>query len=291
MKISLIVNPVAAGGKAKRMGIPAAKLLEREGCIVDYLVSEYPGHSIKLSKEAREKGADAVIAAGGDGTVSEVANSLVDTETPLGILPLGRGNDISLSLNIPSTLEDAVKVIASKKIRKIDVGRVNNRFFVGIGGAGFDGQVTVLANRYRKFLPSPFLAYVVGMLIELIRFTPRKITIDIDGRVTTFRGYQVMVGNGPKYGGGMIALPGAVQDDGLLDICMIKDMTKLDLLKTFPKIYQGAHIYHPKVSTDRGKVITLSSDVKLYAHADGENLGVLPATFEIMPAKLNVLSP
>ncbi len=291
MNISLIVNPVAAAGKAKKMGSPAAKMLEEKGCNIEYLVSQYPGHPMKLSYEALNKGADIIVAAGGDGTVSEVANSLVGTKTPLGILPFGRGNDISMSLDIPSDLDKAVDIILSRKIRTIDVGKVKDRYFLGIGGAGFDGEVVNLANRYRSLLPSPFLAYIVGMVVELIMFTPRVITVDIDGDRHDFKAYMVMVGNGPQYGGGMIALPGASLVDGELDICIIKDITKLDFLKTFPKVFKGNHIYHPGVAILKGKKITLSSESQLFTHADGEILGHLPSTFEVLPAKLNVVSP
>lgn len=291
MNVSIVVNPVAGSGKAKKIGSPAAKMLEERGCNVEYVISKYPGHPMELSREAFKKGPDLIVAAGGDGTVSEVANSLVGTKTPLGILPFGRGNDISRSLNIPSDLEGAVKNLLSGNIKTIDTGRVKDRYFLGIGGAGFDGEVVNLTNRYRSLLPSPFLAYVMGMLVELAVFTPKVISLDIDGNKREFRAYMIMVGNGPQYGGGMKALPGASLVDGELDVCVIKDISKIDFLNTFPKVYTGSHIYHPGVVMLKGKSITLSSESKLFVHADGELLGRLPATFEVMPVRLKVVAP
>ncbi|MBT9165073.1 MAG: Diacylglycerol kinase [candidate division WS2 bacterium] len=290
MNISLIVNPIAASGKAKKLVSPAAKQLEKSGCQIDLQYSRYAGHSIELSGEALKKNSDLVVAVGGDGTVSEVANPLVGTTTPLGILPFGRGNDIATSLNIPKQPEEAVKCLLKDDIRTIDVGKVKDRYFLGVGGVGFDGEVVNLANRYRKYLPTPFLAFFVGVFIEIAVFNPKKITFDIDGVKHEVRAYMLAIGNGPRYGGGMIVLPSASLDDGELDLCLVRDTSKIDFLMTLPKVFTGAHIHHPGVSLFKGKKISVESEANLFVHADGEILGRLPATFEIASKKLNVIS-
>lgn len=288
MNISLIVNPIAASGKAKKLVVPAAKLLEKTGCQLDLQYSRFAGHSIELSREALKKNSDLIVAVGGDGTVSEVANPLVGTNTPLGILPFGRGNDIATSLNIPKSLEEAVNCLLRPDNRVIDVGKVKDRFFLGVGGAGFDGEVANMANRYRKYLPHPLLAYFLGVFVQITVFNPKNIALDIDGFKQEIRAFMVAIGNGPSYGGGMIVLPFASLDDGELDLCIVRDISKIDFLITLPKVFSGTHIHHPGFSLFKGKKITVESEANLFVHADGEILGKLPATFEVASKKLKV---
>ncbi|MBT9130652.1 MAG: Diacylglycerol kinase [candidate division WS2 bacterium] len=288
MNISLIVNPIAASGKAKKLVSPAALQLEKSGCQIDLQYSRFAGHSIELSREALKKNSDLVVAVGGDGTVSEVANPLVGTTTLLGILPFGRGNDIATSLNIPKDPEKAVNCLLHDEVTTIDVGKVKNRYYLGVGGVGIDGEVVNMSNKYHKYLPHPFLAFFVGAIIQIVIFNPKNISFEIDGVKNKVRAYMIAIGNGPSYGGGMRILPYASMVDGELDLCLIRDIPKIDLLKTLPKLFSGSHINHPGVSLFKGKKITVESESNLFVHADGEILGRLPATFEVASEKLNV---
>ena len=178
-------------------------------------------------------------------------------------------------------------------LRQLDMVRVttpqNERFYVNVAGAGFDSEVNAYANRMR-FIKGK-AKYVVATFALLPGFKAGQFHVVVDGVEHELPGMLIAVGNGVSYGGGMKVTPTAIPDDGLIDLCVIGDISKMEFIKTFPKVFKGRHIEHPKVTVLRGKEVTISAERTLQVFADGEHVGTLPATFTVVPNSLPVVVP
>ena len=231
---------------------------------------------------------DALVAAGGDGTVNIALQAVAQTDTPLGLLPLGTGNDNARLLGIPAKdPEGAIDVITLFRRRTVDVASVTTadgvrRYFLGVLSAGFDSLVTERANKLSW--PKGDLRYVVAMLQEIRRFSPCAFTLEIDGKVLTDRGYLVAVGNGVYYGGGMRICEGAVIDDGLLQLTWLHNSSKWHFVSSFPKVFKGTHVTDRAVTQHAGREVRISAEGQL-AYADGDRMGELPITVRVHPAR------
>jgi diacylglycerol kinase (ATP) len=182
----------------------------------------------------------------------------------------------------------ATAVVAAGRERVIDLARVGPTYFVTVLCAGFDAVVTERANRMRW--PRGQMRYNLATIAELRTFRPISYVVDMDGEEERFDAMMVAVGNGPSFGGGLRITEGAVLDDGLLDVVVIRPMSKLELVRTFPKLFKGTHIHHPDYRHRHVKRITIAAP-GITAYADGERIAALPLTVEIAPAALRVLVP
>lgn len=302
-----VCNPAAGRGRTlRRMGVLAqqAAHLGLEG---EVWTTEGPGHATTLARRAAAAGAAAVIAVGGDGTAHEVANGLLscghlndpNTRPALGVVPLGSGDDLARAIGVPRRWPESLEALHRAVARTIDVGRAaptgrEARYFVESAGTGFDAYVGSLMARERLFRGP--LRYAKGVITGLWSFENTPVRLALDGVTEEVTALVVTVTNGEYYGGGMKITPGAVQDDGLLDVAVIGDIGKLDTLLTFPKIYTGRHVSHPKVSIRRARQVEVvplvpREDQPLLVHADGELIGRAPVRFHVVPAALRVLVP
>lgn len=290
MKIKLILNPAAGRGKAKRT-IPAIKQIFRD-LKVDFEmdITQRPGEATYLSREALRRNFRLIVAAGGDGTINEIVNGIVGSDAILGVIPLGLGNDFAKAIDIPPGLKDACRVIHNGTTREIDVGKVNNRYFINGLGIGFDAWVAWESHKIRCFF-FPKLLYLYTVIRLLFRYKSASIRIDLTDTVLDKKALLIAIGNGKSSGGGFLLTPEAELDDGLIDVCIIDDISRLKLLRQLPKALKGTHKSLPYVTSLKTKRLTVDSSSLLLAHVDGEILEDNHYQIEILPRSLKVITP
>jgi diacylglycerol kinase (ATP) len=288
-EIALLVNPTAGRGRGARVGREVAGRLHDAGHAVRQLIGRDVSESQDMAREAVAQGTDALVVVGGDGMVHLGLQAVGGTEVPFGVVPAGSGNDFARAIGVP--LRDtaaAASIVVAGAERRIDLGRMGDQWFAGVVAAGFDARVNDRANRMRW--PRGRMRYNAAMLVELGVFQPVPYRLDLDGDAWETSAMLVTIGNIPSYGGGMRVTPGAILDDGLLDIMIVKPLSKARFLTVFPRVYTGSHVDLPFVEIRRAKQARIDAP-GITAYADGERLGPLPQTFEAVPAALRVLVP
>lgn len=295
----LIVNPVAGAGRTAKKWPQVMGLLQSAGLRFEHDLTEAPGHARELAKLAAKKGYELVVTVGGDGTINEVVNGLYDAgnmaDVMLGIICTGTGSDYIRTIGIPQAYQEACLCLKSPSKFAVDVGVVEyfsdnqmvKRLFVNFAGLGFDAEIVKVTTQKYKTLNST-ASYLAGLFTALLHYRNKQVTIILDGELTEKKVCAVLVSNGKYGGGGMFAAPGADLTDGLLDVLIIGDLSKPDLLWSLPRVYRGTHLTHPKVTMKRAREIEIKSAEAMFLQADGELLGGLPARFYILPAALNV---
>jgi diacylglycerol kinase (ATP) len=293
----IIVNPTAGGGGAARL-LPwlRERLISRPD--VRLHVTTRRGEAEEVAAAASAEGSDRVVAVGGDGTVQEVVNGLCGGEGPpqLGIVPVGRGNDLARGLGLPGDPGEAWGVAIGRATRRIDIGRATNgdgreRWFASAGGTGFDAQVVAVMSTRRGWAASR-AGYLATAVAELRRLRNRPVNVRLDERPPIAGPtFMVAFANGAFYGGGMRIAPDAAVDDGLLDVCLVGDMSRLVALGQVPHLYRGTHVRHPLVSMFRVARIDVDGDPAVRIHLDGEPFGRLPLSVVVEPGRLEVAVP
>ncbi len=298
MRIKLIVNPKAGMGRCGKLFPLVQKRLVQRGLIDPQpFFTQYKGDGRRLVQRAEKEGYERIIACGGDGTINEVINGIIGKDMALGIMPLGTGNDYARSLGIKEDIDFASNLLLDGKVREVDLIRVNGgRYYGGIGAVGFDSEVALLAERYKRFVPSyaiylPLFPYVFAVLVKLISFRFKKVWIRYDGGEYKGKILLAALGNTKFYGRGMLINPRAVFDDGWMDICLIKRVNKLKLLYLFPQVFKGNHIKAREVEVYRTKRISIESENPLTLLGDGEIISKTPLLLEIVPKAIKVILP
>jgi diacylglycerol kinase (ATP) len=287
-EIALLTNPTAGKGKAERVRDLALTRLREAGLVVRNLQGRDVDEAGDLARQCVADGVEALVVCGGDGMVHLAVQAVATTTTMLGIIPAGTGNDVARYFDIPrkDTLAAADRVIAGRT-RTIDLARSGSRYFVTVLAAGFDAVVNERANRMTW--PKGQMRYNLATLAELRVFEPLPYTLQIDGRELTLDAMLVAVGNGPSFGGGLRITEGAVLDDGMLDVVIIKPMSKAGLIRTYPKLFKGTHVTHPQYEHHLARSVTVAAP-GIVSYADGERFGPLPLTVECATGALTVLA-
>lgn len=288
-RVALLINPTAGKGRGARVPSLVAPRLRDAGYDVRQLVGRDADEALDLARQCVAEGVETLAAVGGDGMVHLALQAVAGTQTRLGLIPTGTGNDVARLLDIPrkDPLAAADVVIGGRE-RSLDLARVGDRWFVTVLAAGFDAIVNERANRMGW--PRGQARYNLATVAELRGLHARPYTIEVDGQTHHFHAVGVAIGNGPSYGGGMRICEGATPDDGLLDVVVIGDITRRELLRTFPLVFKGTHLAHPDVTVLRGRSVTVAAP-GIVAYADGERVGSLPLTVEVVPGALTVLAP
>ena len=288
-ELALLTNPTAGKGRGNRTAAMALPRLLAAGYDVRSLAGRSPEEALDLARQCVADGIEALVVCGGDGMVHLGAQAVTGTETPLGIIPAGTGNDVARYLDLPrSDPALAADVVARGKERTIDLARVGSVYFVTVLAAGFDAIVNERANAMTW--PKGQMRYNLATLAELRVLAPIPYVLELDGVEERLEATLVAVGNGPSFGGGLRITEGAVLDDGMLDVVVIKPLSKLDLLRTYPKLLRGTHVHHPQYRHHRVRRVTVAAP-GIVAYADGERIGALPLTIEVAPGALRVLVP
>ncbi|BCU81996.1 diacylglycerol kinase [Polycladomyces abyssicola] len=286
----MIVNPVSGNGKGRKVWERVRPLLKQAGLPYRVYFTTGRGHATELSRQAVDSPqVKAVVAIGGDGTVHEVGNALVGTNVPLGYLPAGSGNDFAVAHRIPLDPLKAWDRVLRGKSRAVDTARIGERFMIGFMGIGFDAAVAKRVNESRWKRLGKFV-YAGGVLREWSRFHPVNVQVTMDGILYDLdRVWLIAATHIPNYAGGMQICPGAKDDDGQLDICCVRDISRRNFLRLFPSVYRGTHVDHPFIEIQRARQFTVSSETPLLVHADGEVIGQTPITVTVLPRSLQVL--
>ena len=296
MKIKIILNPYANrwGAKERIPAIEAA--LAAAGVTYDLVQTEAPGQGTGEARAAALAGYDAVVAAGGDGTANEVVNGLIQAAgdgptVPLGLLPVGTGNDFGDMVGLPRDLDEAVRVIAAGKTRQIDAGRVNNHYFDNNCAVAMEPMVTI--ENIKMTRVSGNIRYVAALVKAIIRLKAWQMRITWDGGGYEGPTLLLSVCNSPRTGGLFLMSPGATMDDGLLDFVLAPDLSKWEVLTILPRLFNGTHIKHPKLTFGQTTRLTIESEPGTPIHADGEVIAFSETRieYEILPGKLTVLVP
>jgi diacylglycerol kinase (ATP) len=272
---------------------------------VDVRVSEDLDDAIRIARRAFDAGRG-VAACGGDGTVNALAGAAADHGGVLGIVPTGAGNDFARHLGLDRRRWlDAVELLPTGKIGTVDLGRAEAvaengeaddsptlRWFTSVANAGFDGEANRWANGVQW--ASGTTLYVLAVLRTLATYRPHRFRLTVDGDEQDIDAWLIAIGNTRGYAGGMMITPGAELDDGQLDVCVVGPVSRLEFLRSFPRVFRGTHASHPSVDMYRGKVVELTSldaSVPLELYGAGERIGPLPARMEAVPGALQAVVP
>ena len=287
-EIALLTNPTAGKGRGAAARTAALPRLRDAGFTVRDLTGANADESLDLARAAVADGVWALVVCGGDGMVHLGVQAVAGTGTHLGIIPAGTGNDVARYVDLPRKDPAAAtdRVIASTP-RRIDLARSGSRWFVTVLAAGFDAVVNERANAMTW--PRGQMRYNLATLAELRTFEPLPYTLALDGETRQLDAMLVAVGNGPSFGGGLRITEGALLDDGMLDVVVIKPMSKPGLVRTYPKLFKGTHVTHPQYEHHRVRSVTVAAP-GIVAYADGERLGPLPLTVESDPGALSILA-
>ena len=296
--IAVIYNPAAGRGRISRAELHA-KIKQCAGG-VDFEIAQTKSASDarELAQIAIGNGATTVAAAGGDGTLGEVLNAVYGTRARLGVLPMGTGNDFARTLGLDN-LESAIRALLSGHTRTIDVGRATNgeqsRLFLNIAGCGFDSLVARRINAGRTHLVwrhfKGVTVYLAAAAIELRHLRAARLRMKLDGEILDHRALLCAIANAKSYGGGMQVAPDAQLDDGLFDVCLIKNASRWEFARAFPSVFRGEHVHHPRVEMHRARKVELWCDRAWPVLVDGELVGTPPMTFEIVPRAVEVVAP
>jgi diacylglycerol kinase (ATP) len=287
-EIALLTNPTAGKGRGAKSRDAALPRLREAGFVVRNLEGRDADEALDLARQCVSDGVESLVVCGGDGMVHIGAQAVASTDTHLGIIPAGTGNDVARYFDIPrkDPVAAADRVIASNT-KRIDLARSGSKYFVTVLAAGFDAIVNERANRMTW--PRGQMRYNLATLAELRTFKPLPYTLELDGLTHRLDAMLVAVGNGASFGGGLRITEGASLDDGLLDVVIIKPISKPDLVRTYPKLFKGTHVTHPQYEHHLVKTVTVAAP-GIVSYADGERFGALPLTIEAAPGALSVLA-
>jgi YegS/Rv2252/BmrU family lipid kinase len=288
MPFTLLVNPHSAHGRTLKL-LPRVEQ-ELDALRIPFRVERTRGLEDGADRALRAVEAGEVpVVISGDGLIGAVGGAMAGSETPLGIVPGGRGNDLARVLGIPDDPAGAVAVLAAGETRRIDVGEANGKRFLGIVSVGFDSEANRLANE-TGFMRGN-LVYAYAALRTLLTWKPGRFTLRVGDERVRFTGYSVSVANSRAFGGGMYIAPGAELDDGEFDIVTVGEVGKLRFVSNLPKVFKGTHVDEDEVRVFRAPQLELSASRPFPVYADGEHITELPASLRILPRALGVLAP
>jgi len=288
-RLAFLVNPTSGRGRLAGSADAVAKRLATGGYEVTSMTGKDAAESADLARSAVAEGYDALVVMGGDGMVHLALQAVVHSATTLGVVATGTGNDVARALGIaPRKPLASADVVVAGHSRRIDVAQVGTTYFASVLAAGFDSLVNERANAMRW--PTGQMRYNLATLAELRVFRPITYALELDGEPLACEAMLVAVGNCPSYGGGLRMCEGAEIDDGLLDVVIIRPISKFELLKVYPRLFKGTHVTHPAYEHHRVRTVRVAAE-GIIAYADGERLGPLPSTVEVVPSGVSVFAP
>lgn len=299
----VIINPNAGKGKGKKDSNRIQGLLTRASFDYSIRFTDYKGHAVTHTLEGISQGYRRIIIVGGDGTLNEVVNGVFlskackPEEVTLGLIPVGTGNDWGRMFGISLNYESAIETIKAGKTMLHDIGYVSfyegeekhERYFINIAGLGFQSVVVRRSNHQKEKGRGGKMIYFYSLLRTLLTYRNAAAEITIDDERINADVFSVNIGNGRYSGGGMSQTPDALPDDGLLDVTIINNMGKIEIIRNLKLLYDGTILSHPKIDGYRCRKMAVTSKSLLYADADGETLGHTPVEFTIIPSGLRII--
>jgi YegS/Rv2252/BmrU family lipid kinase len=292
MKHLFVINPVAGKGKAIKCIPEIQEIFKGREEQYNIEITQYPGHATEIVRSFISREACTVYSVGGDGTLNEVLNGMAESGSTLAVIPGGSGNDFIRSLNCSSDTGSLLLRTVNGRQEAFDLAKVNGRYFINIASLGFDGDVVFSTLRFKN-LPgvSGSLAYILGIFYSIFKRGTSKMRITVDGSVREDKMLLTAIANGRYYGGGMIPVPDADLKDGFLDICAVREVSRLKILRLLPKYMKGKHGSLKEVSFYRGRQIRIECDREVSLNVDGEVQKVREAVFEVIPGGITLLVP
>jgi len=297
----LIVNPNAGSGKCQRNWPTILKLVKRAKIDFEFVFTERKGHAIELTHQFLDKGFRKLAVVGGDGTLNEIVNGvfyykgLDISSITLGMIPVGTGNDWCRTFHVPTKYIDAIKLIRDEKTIVQDIGLVDfhkqaypKRYFANVAGIGFDAMVAHAANELKDKGKGNALSYMIILIKTLLKYNARTMQLATGAKEFKERMFSVGIGIGKYNGGGMKQLPNAIPNDGLLDVTIIKKISKWTVIKEIKGLYDGSFTEHPKVECLQDTHVHFAEN-QLEVETDGESVGQGPESFTILPKALKVI--
>ncbi len=299
----VVVNPNAGIGKAQRDWPEISGLLNKHGFNYHAVYTEGPMHAIELIVDHVARGYRKVIVVGGDGTMNEVVNGVFTQKTvptseiTLGMISVGTGNDWVRTYNIPMDYERAIEVLKKGQTIIQDAGTVSyfnstqklTRYFINMAGLGFDALVAQKTNADKSRGRGNPMLYLANLISSLFVYKSCGTKVVVNGTVVKEKIFSISIGIGKYNGGGMQQAPDAKTDDGLFDITLIKDISKLSVIASVRRLYNGTIKKHKRVLAMVGKHVIVESDQPILLETDGESLGHSPFEFNIVPKSIKVL--
>jgi diacylglycerol kinase (ATP) len=282
MNVAIIANPVSGRRLGRGAAEVAARVFADAGWEADVRFTAGPGDATRLAREAAAEGMDAVFAAGGDGTLSQVLTGLLDTSVPAGLIPAGTGNDLARTLGLSLDPRAAARQALEGHAEPVDLMRLNDgaQWAVNVLGVGFDARVAVRCNRRSRLLGG-LPAYLLSVAGELVSFRTTQLRLEVDAEAWEGPMLLCAIANATSYGAGMRIAPQAHIDDGLLDVVLVRPLSRLGFLRAFPQVFRGAHLNHPAVQVFRGREVRLLTEEPEPVNVDGDILGSTPLKVEV----------
>ena len=299
----VILNPIAGKGNGIHMRPRIEENLTRLGLDYTLVLTEYPEHATSLARQALADGFDVIVASGGDGTVNEVINGIMTSgenkkeSTILAVIPVGRGNDFAFSMGIPTNVDESCNLLANDPLMKIDIGRVvserypNGLFFGNGVGMGFDAMVGFVA---AKMSIGGMLSYLIAAVKTMfIYYKTPQVELILDGTSSQLPALMISIMNGRRMGGSFMMTPHSRPDDGLYDLCIVREVPRSKMPGLMSLVMKGTQDTHPAVKTARARNISLRAlKGSLPAHADGVTLCEAgeQISIEILPSALAIIT-
>ncbi len=296
MNIQLIYNPNAGGGRGDKLYPLILRALRDQGHTVTPYRTLYRFHATEIAKHLDVNASDLILAAGGDGTAYEVLNGIMQNTSskkhPLyGLIPVGTGNSFSVDLNMENW-RDGIKAITGGKSREVDIMEFitegDKYYSINAIGFGLVADVSYLGNKMKKFIGKT--AYTVGAVAEIVKFKPQKTKLEVDGKLYEYNGVFTNFSNSVWIGGNMKISPNSIIDDGLIECLVLEDLPKKDLLKVFPRVFEGKHLSVPQFKVYPGKHFKVWSDPQKICNPEGEIFGVTPLELTVLQKEIRMLT-
>lgn len=306
VKTFAVVNLRSANGRTEKLWPDIKQALSGSIGNFELAFTTGPYTAPDITRQAIKSGFNRIISVGGDGTLNEVVNGFFEKDKPvnpqavLGVISMGTGADFIKTMGIPKPYQDAVKIIKQANTRTLDTGKIKFvshdghktiRYFINIADAGIGGETVDRVNRTTKAFGG-FISFLWGTIMTLITYKNKNITITLDNAKPYDAEINMLtIANCQFFGGGMHIAPKATPDDGMFDIVTIGKAGFIDFLRNSSKIYKGTHINDPMVGYTHARHVELTSEDRVLLDVDGEQPGMLPAAFDILPATIKVIVP
>ncbi len=286
----VIANETAGCGNGAAALIDVKKILDQRGTDYRCFVTDGPGSATTLADKAVNEGCSGIVCVGGDGTITEVINGIAGRPARFYFVPCGTGNDFVRMLDLPKDPAEAFKLQLDGEPVRIDVGRVNDIYFLNVSGSGFDAEVLKQASRFKKF-GRGIVPYLLGIFAALRLFKPLTIEVTQDGRTTSREVTIFSLGNGRYFGGGMKSVPHALISDGLFDVVIISRVNRLQILRLLAKFVSGKHTSLPQAEEFRCSELTIHCEDTMTLDIDGELVDMKTAHYTLLPGALEIMAP
>ena len=291
----IVANPVSGKGRSLDLSDRTGRLLTSANVPNEVLYTTRAGEAEDLARRAVDEGAVGALACGGDGTLHEVINGIMShpqgPDVTVGVIPAGRCNDFAAAMGLPKDPNGVAELIVEGNFRRIDLGLVGGRYFATVATLGFDSAVSqyVADGHVPRFL-SGTPSYVYAILLQLLRYKDASVRLEGEDFEYSGRIFLAATANTAQYGGNMKIAPGATPDDGALDVCLVKSVSRWEVVMMVPRVFSGGHLANPAVSMHRVKRLKIDADTPMPVWADGERVAETPTEIVVAPGALNFLA-